>query len=215
MTQKISLTRALALAKNAALRIDTSIAQSTFVGLLKGGKPTVPGQTKESLEQRIKGDLMSVEAQIENLIKLKAAISKANETTDVKIGGRVMNINGAIFLKKATEFRQRLLAQIRHAYNNASRQIEASEAAATKEIQQALVTMLGAEKSRGASAETSSLQEVASKAIRDLHVLTLLDPINVNETIVRLQKEVDSVLEEIDFALSEVNAKTEIEIETV
>lgn len=208
----ISITRALVELKTLQDRIQRATSEGLFVARVQGSatyrKIVGSANTPEQTEAQIKGSFDSVESLIARRQLIKSAIVLSNAKTDVEIMGRTMKVAEAIELKSTVSFRQNYVQTLRMQFNNATLQADKANSELDKVIETLLTTSYGNDKSK-IDAETV-------KAITDPQKLqkavTLLDPCNIQEKIKAAQNEVEVLTSEIDFVLSESNAKTLIEV---
>lgn len=218
MTQKISITRALVEIKTLDDRIQNAINQATFVSLAKGrGTYLKPHQAKfsnvEEVQTQIKADYQSIGDLIERRSKIKAALAKANVETLVKVGGVEMPIIQAIDQKVVIDYKARILQAMINQINITSNNIEKARQATENDVKASIEKLLGTDvKNNAAVQQNEALIKSAQNSILDLQELSLIDPLDIKVKIKSLQDEIQGVVNEIDFALSEINAKTEIEV---
>jgi len=81
-------------------------------------------------------------------------------------------------------------------------------AALEAQIETNLATIYGNEKGK----VDASMFEAIAKPQREQKEASLIDPIKINDVIKSLEDEISLVETELDFTLSESNAKTEIEV---
>lgn len=218
MTQKISITRALVEVKTLDSRIQNAIQGATFVSLAKGRntyqKPRIAKFSNvEEVQAVIKSDYQAIGDLIERRSKIKAALAKANVETLVKINGKEIPIVQAIDQKTVIEYKSLILQAMINQINGASNNIEQARTATENDVKNSIEKLLGTDvKNNSAVQQNEALIKSAQSSILDLQELSLIDPLNIKEKIKNLQDEIQGVVNEIDFALSEINAKTEIEV---
>ena len=210
---KMSVTRALAELKRLDDRLnrmtdDQSIFVSVAVG--HGDKMKVLGvsDTVQSVVSQIVSNHDRVNSMIEMRAKIKAAVVASNATTKVKLGDREMSVAEAIELKKSIDIKRNMLSayrrQVNQAYALVARQNEALEA----QIETNLATIYGNEKGK----VDASMFEAIAKPQREQKEASLIDPIKISIMIKTLEEEISLIETELNFTLSEINARTEIEI---
>lgn len=209
-TETISLTRALAEVKTLEDRIQKAIATARFVDVVQGtdDKPVDRGfQSKEELEARIKGDFASIEALTARRAAIKAAITKANVVTPVKIGAATMTIADAVNLKQSLYLQTMLLEQMKASLLQGTRQVEALAKALDEKVER-LVQNSFQNVSKVSEEQFLSVKKPQADAFEP----KLLDPLKVNEKVKALESRLEEIQLNLDFALSEVNARTDVEI---
>ena len=210
---KISITRALAELKRLDDRLnrmttDQSIFVSVAVG--QGDKQKVLGvsDTVQNVVAQIQSNRDRVNSMIEMRAKIKAAVVASNAATKVKLGTREMTVAEAIELKKSIDVKRNMLATYRRQVIQANALVAKQNAALEAQIETNLATIYGNEKGK----VDASMFEAIAKPQREQKEASLIDPIKINDLIKSLEDEISLVETELDFTLSESNAKTEIEI---
>lgn len=209
----MSVTRALAELKRLDDRLnrmttDQSIFVSVAIG--QGEKQKVLGvsDTVQNMISQIQSNRDRVNSMIEMRAKIKAAVVASNAVTKVKLGAREMSVAEAIELKKSIDIKRNMLATYRRQVIQANALVSKQNAALEAQIETNLATIYGNEKGK----VDASMFEAIAKPQREQKEASLIDPIKINDLIKSLEEEISLVETELDFTLSEQNAKTEIEI---
>ena len=209
----MSVTRALAELKRLDDRLnrmttDQSIFVSVAVG--QGDKQKVLGvsDTVQNMISQIQSNRDRVNSMIEMRAKIKAAVVASNAVTKVKLGAREMSVAEAIELKKSIDVKRNMLNTYRRQVIQANALVSKQNAALEAQIETNLATIYGNEKGK----VDASMFEAIAKPQREQKEASLIDPIKINDLIKSLEEEISLVETELDFTLSEQNAKTEIEI---
>lgn len=211
MTRKISVTRGLVELKTLNDRIGRAIGQGTFVSTVVGHgaqRKSLDFPSVTDLENKIKGSFDSVNALILEREKIKSAIVLSNATTMVQLMNRTMTVAEAIELKTTVDFRTSYLNTLRTQLMQSRSRVSVDNAKLEVKIETLLTTLYGSEKTKVDQASVAAVSDPQ----RNQHEVTLFDPSNITAKIEQLQNEVDILTGEIDFVLSESNAKTEIEV---
>ena len=138
--------------------------------------------------------------------KLKSAVVLSNATTQVEVGGVTMTVAEAIERKGSIELERNLL---RHLATQLSR--ETTSVNHEQRLLDAKVeTLLGQAVGKDRKVDAAELQAIRD-AVEGNAKPELLDPLKVQEKIEALNKAIDDFTLDVDFALSEVNARTLIE----
>ena len=210
---KMSVTRALAELKRLdgrlnCMAIDQSIFVSVAVG--RGDKQKVLGvsDTVQNVVSQIQSNRDRVNSMIEMRAKIKSAVVASNAATKVKLGTREMTVAEAIELKKSIDIKRNMLATYRRQVIQANALVAKQNAALEAQIETNLATIYGNEKGK----VDASMFEAIAKPQREQKEASLIDPIKINDLIKSLEEEISLVETELDFTLSEINAKTEIEV---
>lgn len=209
----MSVTRALAELKRLDDRLnrmatDQSIFVSVAVG--QGDKQKVLGisDTVHNVVSQIQSNRDRVNRMIDLRAKIKSAVVASNAATKVKLGAREMTVAEAIELKKSIDVKRNMLATYRRQVIQANALVAKQNAALEAQIETNLATIYGNEKGK----VDASMFEAIAKPQREQKEASLIDPIKINDLIKSLEEEISLVETELDFTLSESNAKTEIAI---
>lgn len=207
--EKMTIHRALAELKLIDSRIEKGIASIKPTGMMQKDRPVVSDgyYEKEVFEKDAKAKLQSVTDLIERKSKIKSAIVAANGITEVEVAGKEMTIADAINHKTAVEFQKRLISSLRNKHVAVVAGVEENnekvEADALRLAEAAL------------SKDNVKIDEKDALAITEPFLeknrFHLVDPLKVDETTEKLEKEIDEFEAEVDAALSEINAVTFIE----
>ncbi len=210
---KMSVTRALAELKRLDDRLnrmttDQSIFVSVAVG--QGDKQKVLGvsDTVQNVVSQIQSNRDRVNSMIEMRAKIKAAVVASNAVTKVKLGSREMTVAEAIELKKSIDVKRNMLNTYRRQVIQANALVHSQNATLDAQIETNLATIYGNDKGK----VDASMFEAIAKPQREQKLASLIDPIKINDLIKSLDEEISLVDTELDFTLSEINAKTEIEV---
>ena len=204
MTQ-ISITRALAQVKSLKDRIERSVG-TAFVTTLTGGKHAT-GTDVGALERTLQASLQSVQDLIEQRAVLKSAIVKSNAVAVVTINGTTMTVAEAIERKTSIALEQALLQQLRTQSAQANSWVERTNVQVNQRLDQLIQTTVGKDR----KVDESELAAIRDPFLKQNQASTL-DPNKVQDVIDNLQAQIDGFLLEVDYALSEVNAVTKIEV---
>ena len=215
MEKKLTLTEALAELKLLDKKIDKKIYELNlgkfYLIDYKVGKEKVTRKNKLT-EQEIKDKagsiLQSLTDLMENRKILKAKIAEKNAVTKVTVNGKDYTIVEAIErknnLSKEKEVVEILLSQL----DSINRKVTDINERANKEVD----TLLEAKLSSDSKNQNAQEIENLTKILLENKIATIIDPLNINEIVEKLQNDIDEFERQVDVALSIVNATTYIEI---
>ncbi len=209
---KISVTRALTEIKHLSDRIERA-ANEKFIGVMKGKNSfevcvSAPSQSVESVSNSFKKNLQAVNDLISRRERLKKAVISSNATTMVTVSGVNMTVAEAIEKKTSIAFKQRLLSTVSQQYVSSKTRVESENAKLSAEINTAVQAAYANDKGK---VDEDQYNAVANPRL-ERNEYSLIDPNNVDSVITSLKNEIDDFLQEVDFVLSESNARTEIEV---
>lgn len=198
--EKISVTRALAELKLLDKRITKAISDGKFVSYSINGKNAI--NTFKPLEEK-----QSIEALITRRAALKAAIMKSNATTKVNIGGVEMLVIDAIEMKETIKYKQSFLQQLKQQQQSTKYSISSTNETVSSRLDKLLEANFGKD-----SKTKSEEMEAIAKPFLERNEAKLEDPLNLDSLIESLSEEILVFTSNVDYALSESNALTQIEI---
>lgn len=205
MTQ-ISVTRALAEVKSLNDRIEKATRGTTFVSVTVGGK-TTNGADLQTVSNQLAANLQSVQDLIARRQKVKGAIIRSNAVATVTINGIEMTVAEAIERKGSIDKERTLLAVLKGQLSQVRTAIERNNVTMQGKIDAMLITAVGKERKA-----TEEELEAISKPYTASNVTAALDPSGLEAVIQKLEDAVNGFVFEVDFVLSEVNAKTLVEV---
>jgi hypothetical protein len=196
----LSVTRALAELKLYDKKINDQIDSFTF-GCIKTPTTNYPNnKTREQYVADEQGALKSIQDLIANRSQLKTAIMVSNASTFVMIGNTNMTVAAAIEQKQSIGYKLFLLQKLQ----KEALALTAASVKVNEEYQKRLDVLLKDKK--GSDIRT------AQEAFDGLNKAELIDTIGYEKVIKDLTNEIDTFNTEVDFILSESNAKTDITI---
>lgn len=212
MSQSMSITRALATLKTLDTKIERASGNLTAVALQKGqGSATVvvgSQATPEQFADKVKGDYKSILDMIAMRNALKKAIVTANATTKVTVGKVEMTIAEAVERKRSIVLESQLLTHLRRQLNAGTNLFDKEQTAYTAKLERVRSEFSN-------SREKKLSEDDLALIVRPIEMKEqpqLLDPLQLSALTENLYNEIDDFLLNVDFALSEINAKTEITV---
>jgi hypothetical protein len=209
---KKSITRLLAERKALADRINIASGQS-FIGIQKGNRnPTVLGASDLSVataEALYRGNLDKVIGLISYHRRITAALIASNATIRVTIGAETMTVAEAIERKTSVKQERTLLNQVMASSQITQNKIDMGNKAVEETIERQLVQIYGGEKTK----ITADARKETADSINAASLLSVIDPNKLREFATKELERINQFETEVDFVLSESNAKTEIELE--
>lgn len=197
---KITATRALNELKLLDKRIQKKIRNSCFITY----------KVKDQIQNqncRSEADFQSISDLIAQREMIKSALMKSNSITKVVINGEEMTVAEAIEKKNSIAYLKSLLQKMVHQLQTTTREIEMANA----EAQERLDRLLEANFGKDMKVRDDELEAV-SEAFWANNRAEAVDELKLQEKCEKLDKDIDGFENEVDLVLSEVNARTEIEI---
>lgn len=207
MMTKITITRALAEIKLLQKRIDDKISNLMVVGYQQYGKMQDLYSHMEisAFEKQAKEELQSVEDLMNRITLIKTAIDKSNSTTIVKICGKEMTIQEALVEKKFIENKKDLLSKLKNLKDKANRGFQNCVERVNSEVDELRKSLV----SENSNKET--IEAVCSSTM-ELKYPKMVDPCDLTKRVESLENDIEDFENNIDYALSESNSVTYIEV---
>ncbi|MNF53499.1 hypothetical protein D3C84_348830 [compost metagenome] len=202
---QISVTRALAQIKSLDGRI-TKATSGAFVTYAVGTK-TAGGSQIADVEVALRANLQSVKDMIVERSKLKSAVVQSNAVNTVTIAGVTMTVAQAIERKSSIAHEQRLLQAMSTQLRQATSAVEQTNLQVQVRLDKLIETAVGKDR-KVDEAEISAI----TVPFRDANSAKLVDPANVQQQIDHLDADITAFQMEVDYALSEANATTLIDV---
>lgn len=201
----ISITRALAKIKS----LDDRIAKATSAQFVSYAinKKSASGLPVEDVKTTLRGNLQSVMAMIAERAAIKAKVVASNAVATVVVAGVTMTVAQAIERKTSIAQEQALLNQLRAQYHAVSQKIETTNTGVQSRLDALIQTAVGKDR----KVDEAEIAAIAGP-FREQNTAQIIDPNNIVVSINALSSQIDNFLLEVDYALSEVNAITQIEI---
>lgn len=206
--EKMTIHRALSELKLIDAKIEKQINELLPSGINQKGK-LVNGYIKEEdFQKSAISKFDSVNDLIERKNKIKSAIVNANGITKVKIADKEMSIADAINFKTVIKFKKKLIDSLKQKHKKTVAELNTHNEAVNLNVQRILEATFGKENVKVGDKDV----EAVSKPYLEANQFHLFDPLKVDETVEKIEKEVSEFEAEVDAVLSEINAVTIIEL---
>lgn len=205
---EISITRALRELKTLDARIVKKVNETTFAASKKP-KENIPGfKTVDEFEKKAKESLQSIKDLIERRKQIKKAIVESNAKTAVEVSGIKMTVADAIERKNFIEIEKTLLRKMNSDYGQSQVRVEQNNELAQDRLDTQLNNMI----SKDGKTDLTAV-EGYKKLFWESEETKLIDPIQVKDIATRMAEDIESFEDDVDVALSEINANTMITID--
>jgi uncharacterized small protein (DUF1192 family) len=206
---QISITRALSELKVLQKRFDKEVSQLDVISVQHGLTLMKNSSVKpEDFSEKAKAQLQSVEDLQKRIHLIKTKIQQSNAITVVKIGTQEMTVLEAIIKKSLIENQKSLLARLKRqlilANDNFENATMSNENKIAKQLEDA---------TKNSTVKLDLEVEKQIKAsVESLYPIKMIDPCKLSDKIKALEDEIEEFEANVDFALSESNALTQIEV---
>lgn len=204
---KMSINRALAELKLLDKRI-TEKTRSKFINFYVGKKPPIGYKSNEEFIEEAKSNFQSVKDLISRRNKIKKAIVASNAITVVNIAGKEMTVAEAIERKNSIEYEKNLLQNLRKNNEEITYYYENQ----MREMEQRIDDQIDDINRRDGKVSEDERLDI-ERTTKNRYEPHILDPIDIKKQIELLAEEINNFEMEVDFVLTESNAKTEIIID--
>jgi hypothetical protein len=205
MSEELTVTRALSELKLLDKKIAKHIDSANFTTVISKKNRHLVNQ--EQFTDNSKANYQSLDDLITRYNKIKSAIILSNSTTNVKLGANTLKVAEVIERKQSLHYKKRLLEQLKRNREASNTTIQIYNQQLEANLQQLLETSFG--KTSNNKTNVDDIENI-SKAYRDNNQSSILDPINIDSKIKKLEEEIDEYDQEANFVLSESNALTKI-----
>lgn len=209
---EITITRALSELKTLQSRYEKGLEGLNIVAVKQGTKLCSPNSSckVEDFIENAAASLQSVEDIFARIIKIKTAIDKSNSVTKITVGQKEMTIQEALVLKKYLDLRKGEYRKLQVLSRTAKNTFEEALRDNQATIERMISSQLGRE---GVSeAQKATARKDAEEYIEKSKAVELIDPCKIDSLIKGLDSEITEFENNIDYALSESNSTTKIDI---
>ncbi len=204
---KISLTRLLNEIKLANKKISKKVNEDVMCFDIMSNARLKHYKSEVDMKTTVDAHLQSITDLITLRDKYKKLLLTANNTVTVKIGDLELTIAEAISKKDTVEQEVSLLRTLQNQMSKVKNKVDSIESENEEKLDNLLRTAMGKDIKNGATEI-----EAITKAFRDNNKVTMCDPSGTEAYMTKQAEELEDFLSNIDFSLSEINAKTEVEI---
>lgn len=170
-------------------------------------KDGVAGMTDEQFKAKSQANVDKVQSELSRLVKLKVARNIANSIHQVTVSGNLMTIDEAIIRKATIPKLQGFIENVKRQYHVANQAVATASAEVEKKIEAQAIAIGGSTK-KVSEDELNTIRTMLERSTGK----KLLMGTNVVSFIEKAEDEINKFLVEVDFALSEANAKTVVQV---
>ena len=214
--EKMIVTQALDERDLLKKKIRDAIAKCDFVAVQKPGDDVI-AQDKQKVadyEAEVKASFQSIRDMMDRYTRLDAAILLANATTKIEVAGKTMTRAAAINLRKMmkgqgladTDFTDAMIRKMTTDLDRARLKIAKSQEVADRQREVMSNSLVSSDKKVLSEDNLKSIT-----AYCDNLVLKLVDPIDIEKTIVDMQEKWDNLTTNLESAIRISNATTYVE----
>lgn len=215
---KITFHRALAEIKSTANRIEKlTFSTVIYVDVYnKATKLSDSGRRKEDVEREIRSNYDKFAALFKNLKTLKFALARANagitentELSTIDFAGEKLTITEILALKDIMNYQHNLLDVLKNQYARATSLIQKNTKMLETRLDSQITNSLNLDKIDN----NEAIIKTVTDAFWENNGYELIDPLNIAEMISNMDKEITSIMLDIDTTLSQENALRTIDVD--
>jgi len=204
---EISITKALRELKTLDARILKKINETTFAASKKPKENIRGFKTVDEFEKEAKESIQSIKDLMDRRKQIKKSIVESNAITVVEVSGVKMTVADAIERKNFIEIEKTLLRKMNTDYAQSQEKVEVNNELAQDRLDTQLNNMI----SKDGKTDLTAV-EGYKKLFWESEETKLIDPIHVKEIATKMALDIESFEDDVDVALSEINARTLITI---
>ena len=205
---EMSITKALRELKTLDARILKKINETTFAASKKPKENIRGFKTVNEFEKEAKESIQSIKDLMNRRKQIKKSIVESNATTVVEVSGVKMTVADAIERKNFIEIEKTLLRKMNSDYAKSQEKVEVNNELAQDRLDTQLNNMI----SKDGKTDLTAV-EGYKKLFWESEETILIDPIDIKEIATKMALDIESFEDDVDVALSEINARTLITIE--
>ncbi len=206
MTETLSITKALVELKTLAKRIEKKTLELDPVAVLKGEKLPERIKSRRDFEEKARADYQSILDLNTRRARIKSAIAQANALTRVSIAGESLTVAEAIERKSSIAFEKALQSSLAAKLEEGVGTVERYNA--TLKLQ--LLKLLEATYSKSEAQISKEDHDKVALPFFKNNEARLMDPLGAKEVHEKLDEKILAFEAEVDVALAESNARTDI-----
>lgn len=205
---QISVARALVELKTLDKRIEKAVERLQPVGLLIGQKPESSIQSRKDFEASARSTYQHIQDLIARRRTIKNAVVLSNATTQVDVAGETMTVAEAIERKSSITLDKTLKKHLWSAYTQKMTELEEHN----QKVSRQLFQLLQATYAKPESELSPEDHDKIAQPFKANNEASLLDPLKLKETFFALEAKIEAFERDVDIALTESNARTEIQL---
>ncbi len=204
----ISVARALIELKTLEKRIHKTIENLEPVALMLGQRPEDGLQDRKSFEKAAQAQYQKIQDLIQHRRRIKNAVVLSNATTHVTVAGEKMTVAEAIERKSSITLEKHLRGELWKKYGDKVTAMEEHN----QKVDRQLFQLLQATYAKPETEISKEDYDKIADPFRSNNQATLIDPLALKATTFALEAHIESFETEVDIALTESNARTEINV---
>ncbi len=209
-TETMTITKALSELKILNKRIRDEITSATFCDANKRVMRMLKGKSLNDAKAEMQGNYDKITNLINRNNAIKKAVTKANASTTITVGGDQLSIAEAIYMKnEGIDNLKTLLTTMSIQYTRAQDLIQRGNGDnLTRACEDYIVKLFGSGENKNS---IEGIEAERAKYIED-NTIDLIEGVDTAKAIETLKNKIDTFEAEVDAAITVANATTTIEI---
>ncbi len=204
----LSISRALIELKTLEKRIDKGLYALQPVTVIKGGKLETGIKDRETFEKNVSASYQSITALVKRKRLIKSSVVQSNALTKVTIGDETMTVAEAIERKSSISIDKQIVKTLSAKYAESVSEINSHNV----QMERQLLQLLQATYSKAETEISPEDYDKIAKPFKENNEAELLDPLDLKSVVKVLEEKIVIFESEVDIALTESNARTEITV---
>lgn len=207
---KYTITRALAELKVLKNRYNSEVSTMMPIAVKRGNKLRSPYSSykEEDFRKQALAIYQSVVALEKRIVSIKAAIDASNFQTKIQVGGKEMTVLEALNMKSFIDLKKTRLSYYKSLMQRARNEYEQALSDNKNRIENIIT-----EQTASSSVKDPDIEKKTIESIESIYKVDFVDPLELEEKIKELGTEIQDFENNVDYALSESNSTTYIEVE--
>jgi len=208
---KYSITRALAERKVLIKRHSKAVNELDLMAVQRGSclMGNYSHIKSDDFNSRVKEAWQSILSLESRIDEIKFKIDQSNLVTKIKVGSKEMTIQEALVLKNSIDLRKSRLDRMKRLYRQAKIEYDAALEDNRKRVEKTVADNTAA---LSGSKVDPELERQVVEQVEKLYGVKFVDPLSLETVIKELESEIEEFESNVDYALSESNSQTFIEV---
>ena len=206
MSEMKTITELLNKVKLITKQIERDTGTGTYIISAQVEKFPVGYSSCDVFKQKAKSTYQSITDLLEYRNKVKAAIVKSNANTTIVVDGITYTVAEAIERKNSINFEKMLLAHMTRQYQSVLALVEKENQRLQIKLDSLIETTVGKDKS-----DVNAIKTLTENFWK-INKVEIIDPLDLKDKIEQLQLSIDNFSSEIDYKLTIINSRTEVEV---
>lgn len=210
---KYSICRAMTELKTLKARYQKELSESKLIAVKRGSKllGNYSSYKEEDFNKQSEAMMQSLLAIEKRIVAIKSAINASNYSTRIKIGEREMTVQEALVEKDLIQLKKDRLSIMKSQMSRARREYEVALDDNRKRVEKMVQDQVQGATTLKAD-DASKIEQTVLESVEKLYKVDFVDASGLDGKITTLEAEIADFENNVDYALSESNSTTYIEV---